>query len=166
MLTPDRQKKIENVVSRRCFSIPVVLESIYDRGNISAVMRTAEGLGFTNFHVIETQEKFKQSQRVTQGADKWIETKKWKTSAEAIKYFNKAVTSITDSYKESSYKERSAPLIAYKFLGDAYHLNYQFDKELGDEPVDKLPAVVRMEIHDVKREHRQRHCQDRRQIRL
>ncbi len=87
MLTPDRQKKIENVVSKRCFSIPVVLESIYDRGNISAVMRTAEGLGFTNFHVIETQEKFKQSQRVTQGADKWIETKKWKTSAEAIKYF-------------------------------------------------------------------------------
>ena len=54
MLTPDRQKKIENVVSKRCFSIPVVLESIYDRGNISAVMRTAEGLGFTNFHVIET----------------------------------------------------------------------------------------------------------------
>ncbi len=87
MLTPDRQKKIENVVSKRCFSIPVVLESIYDRGNISAVMRTAEGLGFTNFHVIETQEKFKQSQRVTQGADKWIETKKWKTSSEAIKYF-------------------------------------------------------------------------------
>lgn len=87
MLTPDRQKKIENVVAKRCFSIPVVLESIYDRGNISAVMRTAEGLGFTNFHVIETQEKFKQSQRVTQGADKWIETKKWKTSAEAIKYF-------------------------------------------------------------------------------
>ena len=30
MLTPDRQKKIENVVSKRCFSIPVVLESIYD----------------------------------------------------------------------------------------------------------------------------------------
>lgn len=87
LLTPERQRKIENVVSKRCFSIPVVLESIYDRGNISAVMRTAEGLGFANFHVIETQEKFKNSQRVTQGADKWVETKKWKSSSEAIKYF-------------------------------------------------------------------------------
>lgn len=87
LLTLERQRKIENVVSKRCFSIPVVLESIYDRGNISAVMRTAEGLGFANFHVIETQEKFKNSQRVTQGADKWVETKKWKTTTDAIKYF-------------------------------------------------------------------------------
>ena len=87
LLTPERQRKIENVVAKRCFSIPVVLESIYDRGNISAVMRTAEGLGFANFHVIETQEKFKNSQRVTQGADKWVETKKWKSTSEAIKYF-------------------------------------------------------------------------------
>ncbi len=87
LLTPERQRKIENVVAKRCFSIPVVLESIYDRGNISAVMRTAEGLGFANFHVIETQEKFKNSQRVTQGADKWVETKKWKSTTDAIKYF-------------------------------------------------------------------------------
>ena len=87
LLTPERQRKIENVVAKRCFSIPVVLESIYDRGNISAVMRTAEGLGFANFHVIETQEKFKNSQRVTQGADKWVETKKWKSTSEAVKYF-------------------------------------------------------------------------------
>lgn len=87
LLTPERQRKIENVVAKRCFSIPVVLESIYDRGNISAVMRTAEGLGFANFHIIESQEKFKNSQRVTQGADKWVETKKWKSTSEAIKYF-------------------------------------------------------------------------------
>lgn len=87
LLTPERQRKIENVIAKRCFSIPIVLESIYDRGNISAVMRTAEGLGFSNFHVIETQEKFKNSQRVTQGADKWIETKKWKSTTEAVKYF-------------------------------------------------------------------------------
>lgn len=87
VLTPERQKKIESVTSKRCFSISVVLESIYDRGNISAVMRTAEGLGFSNFHIIETAEKFKNSQRVTQGADKWVEQKKWKSSKEAISYF-------------------------------------------------------------------------------
>ncbi len=87
LLTPERQFKIEKVAQKRCFSIPVVLEGIYDRGNISAVMRTAEGLGFSQFHIIETQEKFKNSQRVTQGADKWIEKRKWSTTTEAIKYF-------------------------------------------------------------------------------
>lgn len=87
LLTPDRQKKIERVAAGRCFDISVVLEGIYDRGNISAVMRTAEGLGFSNFHIIETFEKFKNANRVTQGADKWVEAKKWKTTTEAIKYF-------------------------------------------------------------------------------
>lgn len=87
LLMPERQKKIERVAEGRCFDISVVLEGIYDRGNISAVMRTAEGLGFSNFHIIETFEKFKNANRVTQGADKWVETKKWKSTTEAIKYF-------------------------------------------------------------------------------
>lgn len=89
LLTPERQKKILQVTGERCFDISVVLENIYDRGNTSAVMRTGEGLGFANFHVIETFDKFKESNRVTQGADKWVEVKKWKSSAEAIQYFKK-----------------------------------------------------------------------------
>ena len=86
LLTPDRQQKIDRVAAGRCFDISVVLESIYDRGNISAVMRTAEGLGFANFHIIETFEKFKEANRVTQGADKWVETKKWKSTKEFIRF--------------------------------------------------------------------------------
>ncbi len=84
-LTPERLKKIENVIENRSFDVAVVLESIYDRGNISAVMRTSEALGFVNFHVIETQEKFKEANRVTQGSDKWVETQKWKSTTEAVK---------------------------------------------------------------------------------
>ncbi len=87
LLTPERREKIKKVVAQRNFSTAVVLESIYDRGNISAVMRSAEGMGFGNFHVIETQEKFKESQRVTQGADKWVEVKKWKKTQDAVKHF-------------------------------------------------------------------------------
>ncbi|MBC7420339.1 MAG: RNA methyltransferase [Bdellovibrio sp.] len=89
LLTEERQRKIINVVKERCFDISVVLESIYDRGNTSAVMRTAEGLGFANFHIIETFEKFKEANRVTQGADKWVEAKKWKSTKEAIEHFKK-----------------------------------------------------------------------------
>ncbi len=85
LLTEERKEKIQRVVSQRNFSTAVVLEGIYDRGNISAVMRSAEGLGFANFHVIETQEKFKEANRVTQGADKWVEVTKWKQTADAVK---------------------------------------------------------------------------------
>ena len=49
---------------------------------------------------------------------------------QAINYFSKATFSVSDNYKGSSHKEKNAPLITYKFLGDAYHLNYQFDKAI------------------------------------
>ena len=58
----------------------------------------------------------------------------------AIRYFKKAITSVSADYKESSYKERNAPIIAYKFLGDAYHLNYQFDKAI--ESYNKFLVVM------------------------
>ncbi len=85
LLTLERRQKIDRVLAGRSFETAVVLEGIYDRGNISAVMRTAEGLGYANFHVIETQEKFKEANRVTQGADKWVEVQKWKQSKDCIK---------------------------------------------------------------------------------
>lgn len=85
LLTAERREKIQRVVALRNFDTAVVLEGIYDRGNISAVMRSAEGLGFGNFHVIETQEKFKEANRVTQGADKWVEVKKWKQTVECVR---------------------------------------------------------------------------------
>lgn len=53
-----------------------------------------------------------------------------KERALAIPYFSKAVTNTSDKYNGSSFKEKSAPLIAFKFLGDAYHLNNEFDKAI------------------------------------
>lgn len=85
LLTEDRKAKIERVTAARNFDTAVVMEGIYDRGNLSAVMRSGEAFGFSNFHVIETQQKFKEAKRVTQGADKWIETTKWESTQDAIR---------------------------------------------------------------------------------
>ncbi len=102
LLTPERLAKIERVVSGRNFSNAIVLEGIYDRGNISAVMRTAEAFGFVNFHIIETQEKFKEANRVTQGADKWTEVQKWKTTSECIRDLKKKGHKIVATSLEAS----------------------------------------------------------------
>jgi tRNA (guanosine-2'-O-)-methyltransferase len=87
LLTEERRRKIEQVISGRTKSIAVMTESLYDRGNISAVMRSAEAFGFFQFHLIENQEKFKESQRTTAGADKWLEVKKWKKTEEAVSHW-------------------------------------------------------------------------------
>ncbi len=86
LLTEERRAKIERVVQGRCFSNVVVMECIYDRGNISAVMRSAEAMGLGQIHLIEQQgDKFRESQRTTAGADKWVEVQKWKQTTDCIK---------------------------------------------------------------------------------
>lgn len=114
LLTDERKQKINRVVEQRCFDIAVVMEGIYDRGNISAVMRTAEGLGFANIKIIETQEKFKEANRVTQGADKWVEVEKFKSTSEAIKKikadgYQLVVTALTDKAIPISQVDFSKP---------------------------------------------------------
>lgn len=83
-LTPERLEKIKKTVAFRNFDAAVVLENVYDRGNTSAVMRTAEGFGFVSFHCIEPGEKYKEGNRTSAGAAKWIEAKKWKTTAACV----------------------------------------------------------------------------------
>ncbi len=78
-LTPERQEKIRKVVAGRTCNVIPVLENIFDRGNISAVLRSAEALGFQCAHIIEAQgDKFKTSARVSKGADKWLDVKSWR----------------------------------------------------------------------------------------
>ncbi len=78
-LTAERQEKIRKVVGGRTCNVVPVLENIFDRGNISAVLRSAEALGFQCAHVIEADDKFKNSARVSKGADKWLDVKRWRS---------------------------------------------------------------------------------------
>lgn len=89
LLTEERRQKIERVVSGRCYSVTTILENIYDRGNASAVMRTAEALGFASVHSIEPGDKFKESNRVTAGSDKWVELTRYKDTKSCVEALKK-----------------------------------------------------------------------------
>lgn len=84
LLTESRRKVIDHAAFGRIVHTSVVLDGLHDRGNVSAVMRTAEALGFVNFHVVESAAKFKEANRVTKGADKWLEVTRWKQPGECI----------------------------------------------------------------------------------
>lgn len=86
-MTPERNEKILRAVSQRNLRFVPVLENLYDRGNISAVMRTAEGMGVQNMHLIHPEgSRFKEANRVTKGADKWVDVREWKTSADCVAF--------------------------------------------------------------------------------
>ncbi len=84
LLSVSRQKKIDEIVAGRTYDVIPVLENIYDRGNTSAVMRSCEAMGYQSLHLIEPNEKFKKSQRVTKGADKWLDVVRWTDSTECV----------------------------------------------------------------------------------
>jgi tRNA (guanosine-2'-O-)-methyltransferase len=84
MLAPHvsqaRRANIEAVLDRRTENVAVVVEGMVDLGNVSAVMRTADGFGVQKLHAIDTATKFKRSKRITRGADKWVDRYRWEST--------------------------------------------------------------------------------------
>ena len=85
-LTPERRDRIERVLEGRTYTVATVVEGLVNTGNVSAVMRTAEGLGFGAFHVVTGDVRYKRSERTSQGADKWLDVWKWPTPAACAAY--------------------------------------------------------------------------------
>lgn len=86
VIQPDRKERIRSVVAGRTYTIVPVLEGLCDRGNVSAVLRTAEALGYQAVHIVETAQKFKQANRVTQGAEKWLDINTWEATALCLEH--------------------------------------------------------------------------------
>lgn len=102
LLTEERRHKISKVAYHRNFNLRVILENIYDRGNISAVMRSQEAFGFGGVDIIEGGERFKNANRVSSGAEKWLHIRKWEQSLDCWKAlkdegFQVCVTSLESS---------------------------------------------------------------------
>ena len=49
---------------------------------------------------------------------------------EAIPYYEKALESLTVAYKIANPREKNAPIDAIELLGNAYHMNYEFEKAI------------------------------------
>lgn len=49
---------------------------------------------------------------------------------DAIPYYEKAMESLTVTYRMANHKEKKAPLDVIELLGNAYHMNYEFEKAI------------------------------------
>ena len=91
-LSERRRERIERVVAGRTFSLLPVLERVHDPGNVNAVLRSAEGLGYGGAALVDLQgeasglaEQYREGaddavfagerpirRRQSQGAHKWM----------------------------------------------------------------------------------------------
>ncbi|MFO0594604.1 MAG: RNA methyltransferase [Myxococcaceae bacterium] len=89
LLLPQRRERVEQVAAQRTRTITVVLDRLEDSFNMAAVLRTCEGMGLQDVHVIRNPDaEFSPNIRVTQGCDKWLDLyvhEDFKTCAEHLK---------------------------------------------------------------------------------
>ncbi len=78
VLTAARVARIDQVISERTYNVAAVTEHLYDIGNISAVMRSADSFGILPFHIIERPgSKYKMSDRISKGTEKWLDIRRY-----------------------------------------------------------------------------------------
>jgi tRNA (guanosine-2'-O-)-methyltransferase len=111
-VTEPRREKMAGVIAGRTYSVVPVVEGLFDRGNVSAVVRSAESMGYQALHVIELSKKFKQAERVTQGAEKWMDIHKWKATEDCYAHL-----------RERGYRILAAHVDDARPIGD-----YSFDE--------------------------------------
>jgi tRNA (guanosine-2'-O-)-methyltransferase len=74
LLLEPRRERIEQVIAGRTRSVVVVLDRLEDSFNMAAVLRTCEGMGLQEVHVIRNPDApFAPNSKVTQGCDKWLD---------------------------------------------------------------------------------------------
>lgn len=77
-ITDERKERFEEVLEKRTKHITLILEDLYQSRNISAVMRSADGFGLQELHIIEDNHKWKGTKSVSKGASSWLTLHKYK----------------------------------------------------------------------------------------
>ncbi len=85
-MTDERRARLEEVVNQRSTHVVSVLENIHDQGNVSAAMRSSEAFGFLSMYLIDKPgAKFKAANRVTKGAEKWLDARPFSSPVDAAR---------------------------------------------------------------------------------
>ena len=85
-MTPEREKKFKEVISKRQPDLSVILENIHDPHNISAILRTCDAVGIMEVYVVNTSTTLnkKLGKKSSASARKWIK----------VNYFNNVASCV------------------------------------------------------------------------
>jgi len=96
-VTEHRLSKMENIISSRTRYVTVVLENIYQPHNTSAVLRSCDGFGIQDVHIIENSNSYRVNPGVSLGTSQWLSMYKYNKKNDNTK-------NAIDSLKKSGYR--------------------------------------------------------------
>jgi len=120
-MTPEREKRISDVLHHRQPGLAVVLENVFDPHNISAVMRSCDAVGIQDIFVLNTKipKHKKWGRRSSSSAAKWLTVHEFDNSnecfAELRKRFDKILTTHLSTDAVSVFDIRFTDRIALVF---------------------------------------------------
>ncbi|MFN3909042.1 MAG: TrmH family RNA methyltransferase [Flavobacterium sp.] len=88
-ITPDRKRKINEVLQKRTNFLTIALEDVYQLHNTSAVMRSCEIFGIQNLHVIEQRFGKRVDVEIAMGAQKWVDIHRYQKMQDAVDLYKK-----------------------------------------------------------------------------
>ena len=72
-VTPERSARMDSVLAERTRFVVVGLEDVYQTHNASAVVRSCDGFGLQELHIIENRNRYRVNPQVTLGSSQWVE---------------------------------------------------------------------------------------------
>ncbi len=75
--TESRWETIQEVLSKRTTYLTIVLEDLHKSHNANAVLRSCDGLGIQDIHIIENRTEFDTESTVSIGAHQWLSLHKY-----------------------------------------------------------------------------------------
>lgn len=73
MITDERRARIEAILDRRTYNLTVVLEDLYDIGNVSAILRSADAFGLQRVNLVLNSPRYKVDRKIALGSHKWLD---------------------------------------------------------------------------------------------
>ncbi len=88
-ITDERLAKMNSVLDKRLNKLTIILDNVFDRHNISAVLRSCEAFGIQDVHIIETTEKFVVNREISHRCEKWLSLHIWKDFKKCADFLKK-----------------------------------------------------------------------------
>jgi tRNA (guanosine-2'-O-)-methyltransferase len=91
-MTPEREKRLMDVIHHRQPGLAVVLENVFDPHNISAVMRSCDAVGIQDIFVLNTKipRHKKWGRRSSSSAAKWLSVHEFENTVDCFSALRKS----------------------------------------------------------------------------
>jgi tRNA (guanosine-2'-O-)-methyltransferase len=99
-MTPERHKRIIEVLKKRQADLTVVLENVFDPHNISAVMRTCDAVGIQDIYILNTKipRHKKWGAKSSSSAANWLSIHQYENAEECFSSLRKHYSTILTTH--------------------------------------------------------------------